>query len=514
MKAELLNRSLSFPEKTHNARMKLEPVEKYANHTGLTFSDKLDQLQKSQTKFGQPDTIRSIHKTLFKRWDSFEKNIDDTKDDRNKEPNDFLDTLAEQSVEEKVPKEHEQVRAKLPGVGQLLKELRMEHYPPQKERIVLDGLGFRYRDPAKFPISRMHEVQIRLFARDGEELPEMEMPNDIRVARKMIRKKMIRCKKCKTRFLEKNLYERHLRDKHPELYDLYIEQQREECEAQKQADRDRQLFDEMQTGSFIPPEEAVAELLGNPNYIPLPGEDEPKPWENSLQNRIRQLKRPSIKKVSPQCPFCDKRFRDEISLKRHFAKTHPDIGDFKQCLKCFTCVPESEMNTHHCELTYVCFDCTPVRNLVTEHRLYNHRSKFHRGASSGFACKECLKRFLTPRKLRKHMKMSHVFTTTYQCHFCDELFVNETARYTDERIHTGIIKFECQICDHRANRYSDMEEHNLNEHGYVCPICQHKTLNQGDMSDHVFKTHEGYLASEDSIPYIESPRLWMLFKGE
>lgn len=76
---------------------------------------------------------------------------------------------------------------------------------------------------------------------------------------------------------------------------------------------------------------------------------------------------------------------------------------------------------------FVCFECTPIRNMCTELRLYNHRAKFHRGQQSGFKCKFCNLKFLTPRKLRKHTKMSHVFTKTYACHFCDELFTSETS---------------------------------------------------------------------------------------
>lgn len=37
----------------------------------------------------------------------------------------------------------------------------------------------------------------------------------------------------------------------------------------------------------------------------------------------------------------------------------------------------------------------------------------------------CALKFLTPRKLRKHKKMAHVFTKTFPCHFCDELFTSE-----------------------------------------------------------------------------------------
>lgn len=55
--------------------------------------------------------------------------------------------------------------------------------------------------------------------------------------------------------------------------------------------------------------------------------------------------------------------------------------------------------------------------------------------------------------------MSHVFSKTYSCHFCEELFVSEVSVVTHERIHTGIIKFECKICDFKANRYVEMEEH-------------------------------------------------------
>lgn len=75
--------------------------------------------------------------------------------------------------------------------------------------------------------------------------------------------------------------------------------------------------------------------------------------------------------------------------------------------------------------TFMCFECIPLRNLCTQQRLLNHRAKFHRGTNSGFKCNMCSLKFLTPRKLRKHKKMSHVFTKTYPCHFCDEIFTSE-----------------------------------------------------------------------------------------
>ena len=146
----------------------------------------------------------------------------------------------------------------------------------------------------------------------------------------------------------------------------------------------------------------------------------------------------------------------------------------------------------------MCFECTPIRNLCTESRLFNHRAKFHRGPNSGFKCHLCNQKFLTPRKLRKHKKMSHVFTKTYPCHFCDELFTSETGVTTHERIHTGIIKFECKICDYKCNRFNVMEEHKKEEHGYVCAVCNEKQSEWADIKNHTLTTHGGYLSMNNT----------------
>ncbi|CAP34313.1 Protein CBR-TRA-4 [Caenorhabditis briggsae] len=416
--------------------------------------------------------------------------------------------------------EPEDVRPKLDGVGTILKEIRGEIRPPQKERIILDEFGFRERDASKFPICRIGEVQQTLALADHQEgidfHPPPNAPTDVRVVRKMIRQKMVRCKKCKNRFIEKNIYERHLRDKHPTLYEEYIREQEEEVELQRLEEIEANRIEELQTGGFIPPESEISQPSEDPNYIPLPGENNGGLIPRfDYYGRIKQLKRPYKKKISPQCPFCDKRFRNEMSLKKHFLKKHEEMVEFKQCLKCFKCVESEEaLERHDCELTYVCFECPVIRNLCTDHRLINHRKKFHRGANAGFRCSFCNMKFLTPRKLRKHKKMSHVFTKTYQCHFCEEIFISEVAVMTHERVHTGIIKFECKVCDFKANRYVAMEEHKKEEHGYVCAICNARHAEYPELKHHVYEEHGGYLAADEPSAYVESPRMWLLYKGE
>lgn len=66
---------------------------------------------------------------------------------------------------------------------------------------------------------------------------------------------------------------------------------------------------------------------------------------------LYQPKRVYKKKVSPQCPFCDKRYRNEHSLKKHIAKKHPENAEFVQCLQCFKALSsKEELNSHLCEM--------------------------------------------------------------------------------------------------------------------------------------------------------------------
>ncbi|EGT37762.1 hypothetical protein CAEBREN_15009 [Caenorhabditis brenneri] len=85
---------------------------------------------------------------------------------------------------------------------------------------------------------------------------------------------------------------------------------------------------------------------------------------------------------------------------------------------------------------------------------------------------------------------------------------------TQESIHTGIIKFECKNCDFKANRYVAMKEHKKEEHGYVCAICNERHAEYAELKHHAYDEHGGYMAANEHTAYVESPRTWMLYKGE
>ncbi|GMR36716.1 hypothetical protein PMAYCL1PPCAC_06911 [Pristionchus mayeri] len=442
--------------------------------------------------------------------------------------------LAIEDAKERRQEEREQTRkdqnTQLDGVGALISQLRQEISqeevkPEDKKRIILSGTGQILGGMRTRPKSKAKSLPLMPeLAKAAAGLVDVELPpgpphpTDPDEIRRLVRSKMPRCKVCRNRFGERNLMERHLRDHHHVEYLEYIAQQEEEIQLQKIEEQELNRLEELQSGGFIPPENELASASFDidVNRIPLPGENTngiiPRFDRNGL---LRQPKRPYRKKVSPQCNFCDKRFRNEVSLKKHLLKKHPESIEFVQCLDCFKCLNEKDdLTNHDCDLTFMCYECLPMRNLCNAQRLLLHRAKFHRGANSGFRCNECNLKFLTPRKLRKHKKMAHVFTKTYACHFCDELFTSEVSVITHERMHTGIIKFECLICDFRCNRYLEMEAHKKEEHGYLCSICRKPFAEWSEIKDHTLKEHGGYLTSESNTGYIESPRVWVMYKGE
>ena len=182
----------------------------------------------------------------------------------------------------------------------------------------------------------------------------------------------------------------------PEEHQKYVAEQAKEMEYQRLAELEQVRREEILSGGFIPPPDEIDA------YINLRTREEEVTGTavglaGVTYDRWGGIKLPPPplrlpQKSLAQCPFCDKRFRNEFSLKKHVAKKHPAFLNFVQCNRCYKCLPSSDdlgPGGHDCDLDHVCFQCTPMRNMCTANRLLSHRAKFHRGPNSGFRCNEC-----------------------------------------------------------------------------------------------------------------------------
>lgn len=217
--------------------------------------------------------------------------------------------------------------------------------------------------------------------------PPPPHPSDPDEIRALMRSKMHRCGECKNRFVEKNLLERHLAARHPDAHAVYMDEQSREMELQRLAELEQVRREEILSGGFIPPADEIEAYLDfthvDPARFPPPPRTDPialplspptDSWKWTFAANEQRVERRgslvlpprrfayrkkvafsvichnwsplsqqiSICKVSPQCPFCDKRFRNEVSLKKHVAKKHPLFIDFVQCNRCYKCLPSQD----------------------------------------------------------------------------------------------------------------------------------------------------------------------------
>ena len=61
-------------------------------------------------------------------------------------------------------------------------------------------------------------------------------------------------------------------------------------------------------------------------------------------------------------------------------------------------------------------------------------------------------------------------------------------------VHEGV-KFDCKLCDYKANRKSNLSQHVKSIHEgikYDCKLCDYKAKQRNSLTKHVESIHEGF----------------------
>ncbi|KAJ0032860.1 hypothetical protein NQD34_002941 [Periophthalmus magnuspinnatus] len=160
---------------------------------------------------------------------------------------------------------------------------------------------------------------------------------------------------------------------------------------------------------------------------------------NTTPNDSNEDKKHKLKKH--ECYFCEKKFKDRHSLKRHTV-VHTGEKPF-QCPVCAKSYSYKE-------------------TLMSHMALHGWSKKPGEEASSSkptlYTCPICTKCVTTSFALRSHI-LIHTGEKPYSCPVCSKTFSQKVYVRKHMRTHTGEKPFSCTECDMKFSRKSNLNRH-------------------------------------------------------
>ncbi|XP_053608664.1 gastrula zinc finger protein XlCGF57.1-like [Plodia interpunctella] len=181
------------------------------------------------------------------------------------------------------------------------------------------------------------------------------------------------------------------------------------------------------------------------------------------------------------CPSCDKKYKDNGTLKRHMDRNHSENRErnyiCESCGKGFFSKSDVKihMRVHTGETPYVCSECP--RRFTQISTLLRHKKR-HTGEKS-YMCPTCTKKFCTREELKTHLKV-HTSKKEFSCSFCNGMFKYQNNLKKHMRLHSERNSFVCNYCGRTFNAKGNLKIHIGRQHseksGY-CNICSKSVPN-------------------------------------
>ena len=169
-----------------------------------------------------------------------------------------------------------------------------------------------------------------------------------------------------------------------------------------------------------------------------------------------------------------------------------------------------EYKQHMCSHTgardHVCNVCDAT--FICKASLLTHVQNIHLGETR-FECDVCLRRFFKKSSFDLH-RATH-FEAALSCQFCSKKFKDSTGLKRHEKIHTGVKKFRCHLCDHAFVQSTPFWAHMEKRHGLARDEAKrvHKeNTEKAKLQQHATQKQDGLEKSDPaakSVPILQQP---------
>lgn len=208
-----------------------------------------------------------------------------------------------------------------------------------------------------------------------------------------------------------------------------------------------------------------------------------------------------------ECPHCDQRYFTERKLdahQRNCSKRPKVAGEQKSkqkfvCPICGLLASKDHIKNHSKTMNkpiavpqnYICDLCgvtTSSRASVANHMRFQH-------LNIQAKCKHCFGSFKNPSALARHMRRSHSDKTTeFRCRLCDFSSMREAELRRHRFVHTGRKLLKCHVCGAEFANNCKLQMH-LASHSdarpFTCEICGSAFKTKKGLNAHK-KTHKAY----------------------
>lgn len=210
-----------------------------------------------------------------------------------------------------------------------------------------------------------------------------------------------------------------------------------------------------------------------------------------------------------KCTLCDKNVPTLNEIKQHLTEIHDkkiykNVSDriipftfnknYYECQICNTYFENFMLMEKHMSIhfrNYICEQCGAA--FITKRRIRHHIHMSHGIKELGdFPCNLCRKVFNTRSKCKSHINSVHKMVKRNKCPMCPERFTDYfyVQKHLVE-VHGEEKKFQCSMCDRSFfKRYMlslHMKRVHMNDKNVQCEVCSYSCYTNAELRAHMIK---------------------------